>query len=361
MVTPPTPERKPADWPAGRPPIPPDSGWPPISAADLPADMLLPRLVDVREVGPGQWSACCPDHDDDTPSLSIRETDDFTLLVYCHAGCDIDDVMAEVGLQVCNLFPSDYARLKALQAGKRKSPALGGAQRGKPVELSVPAHVIESLTAHARACHETAVASGRLEQLARELRLPAQALADFGVGWHAVGARTVHTFVERDGKGRVVGVLHRDCVDASKKCQYDSRRGLVYSDATPAAALADPSAPLYVPEGHTDTVALHGRGCLAVGRPAAKLSLAAEHWLAEYLHARPALWEARPVVVGGDNDTAGAEGARDTAEKLAAFLRKPVNYAFPPEPHKDLRDWITRGGLVPGWPTDCDTKDGEQS
>src|SRR5262249_20304165 len=233
MVTPSTPERKPADLPAGRPSLPPDSGWPLISAADLPADLLLPRLVDVREVGPGQWAACCPHHDGDTPSLSLRETDDFRLLVYCHAGCDIDDVMAAVGLQVCNLFPSDYARLKALQAGKRKSPALGGAQRGKPVELSVPAPVIESLTAHARACHETAVASGRLEQLARELRLPAQALADFGVGWHAVGARTVHTFVERDGKGRVVGVLHRDCVDASKKCQYDSRRGLVYSDATP--------------------------------------------------------------------------------------------------------------------------------
>ena len=192
MVTPPTPERKPADLPAGRPP--PDSGWPPISAADLPADMLLPRLVGVREVGPGQWSACCPDHDDDTPSLSIRETDDFTLLVYCHAGCKTVDVMAAVGLQVCNLFPSDYARLKALQAGKRKSPALGGAQRGKPVELSAPAHVIESLTAHARACHAAAVAGGRLEQLAHELRLPAQALADFGVGWHAFRARTVHVW-----------------------------------------------------------------------------------------------------------------------------------------------------------------------
>jgi len=207
------------------------------------------------------------------------------------------------------------------------------------------------------------VAGGRLEQLAHELGLPAQALADFGVGWHAFRARTVHSFVERDGKGRVVGILYRcgDYLDALKVCHEGSRRGLIYSDVTPAAALGDPSAPLYVPEGHTDTVALHGRGCLAVGRPAAKLSLAAEHWLAEYLHARPALWESRPVVVVGDNDTAGAEGARDTAEKLAAFLRKPVNYAFPPEPHKDLRDWITRGGFVPGWPTDCDTKDGEQS
>src|SRR5262249_37543616 len=241
MVTPPTPERKPADLPSGRPP--PDNGWPLISAADLPADLLLPRLIGVREVGPRQWAPGCPAHPDGKPSLSIREADDFRLLVYCPAGRDTDDVMAAVGLQVCNLFPSDYARLKAVQAGKRKSPALGGAQRGKPVELSVPAHVIESLTAHAPACHAAAAAGGRLEQLPRELGLPPQALADFGVGWHAFRARTVHTFVERDGKGRVVGILYRcgDHLDTLKVCHEGSRRGLVYSDATPAAALADPS------------------------------------------------------------------------------------------------------------------------
>src|SRR5262249_61569798 len=106
-------------------------GWPLIRAAGLPAALLLPRLIGVREVGPGQWSACCPAHPDGKPSLSIRETDDFRLLVYCHAGCDIDDVMAEVGLQVGNLFPSDYARLKAVQAGKPQSPAPRGPQRGQ--------------------------------------------------------------------------------------------------------------------------------------------------------------------------------------------------------------------------------------
>jgi hypothetical protein len=361
MISPFTPERKPADWPAGYPSVSPDSDWPPISAADLPADILLPRLVDVREVGPGQWSACCPAHADGTPSLSITETEDFTLLVFCHAGCDIYDVMGAVGLQLCNLFPSDYAKFKAVQAGKRKSPVLGGAQRHQPAETSVPAHVIDSLTAHARACHEMALAGGRLEQLAHELRLPAQALADFGVGWHAFRSYTVYTFVERDGKGRVVGVLNRDCVDASKKCYCDSRRGLICSDATQSVALGDASVPLYIPEGHTDTIALHSCGCLAVGRAAAKLSVAAEHWLAEYLRARQELWQSRPIVVVGDNDDAGVTGARATAEMLAAAFNKPITCAFPPEPYKDMRDWITRGHFVPGWPVHSSTKDLVQS
>src|SRR5262249_20725167 len=147
----------------GRPP--PDSGWPLVSAADLPADMLLPRLIGVSEVVPGQWSACCPAHSDGKPSLSIRETGDFTLLVYCHAGCDIDDVMGAVGLTTGSLYASDYARFKALQAGTRKNLAASAAKPHKAVELSVPTQVVDRLTAEAGKCHEAAVAGGHLEHL----------------------------------------------------------------------------------------------------------------------------------------------------------------------------------------------------
>lgn len=345
MINPFTPERN----LAGHPSLPPDSGGPLVFAADLPADILLPRLIDVRPVDAGQWTACCPAHADDMPSLSIRETDDFKLLVYCHAGCNISDVMGAVGLNTSNLFASDYAKFKAVQTGKRKNLAASTARPHKTVELSVPARLIEALTAHTKACHAAAVNGGHCENLARELLLPVQALSDFGVGWHAFRNRTVYSFVERDGKGRVIGILYRDSVDASKACHLESRRGLIYSDVAPAA-LGDPSAPLYIPEGHTDTIALHGCGCLTVGRSAAKLSVAAEHWLAEYLQARPELWQSRPVVVVGDNDDAGVSGARETAMMLASAINKFVTIAFPPEQYKDMRAWITRGDFVPGWP-----------
>ena len=46
----------------------------------------------------GTWSgrsgvACCPAHDDRTPSLSLTDAADGRLLLTCHAGCDFWDVM----------------------------------------------------------------------------------------------------------------------------------------------------------------------------------------------------------------------------------------------------------------------------
>ncbi len=46
-----------------------------------------------RRVGNG-WIARCPAHDDRTPSLSILDADDRTVLVHCHAGCEQDAVIA---------------------------------------------------------------------------------------------------------------------------------------------------------------------------------------------------------------------------------------------------------------------------
>jgi putative DNA primase/helicase len=46
-----------------------------------------------RKTGRG-WMARCPAHDDREPSLSIRDADDGTVLVRCHAGCDQGQVIA---------------------------------------------------------------------------------------------------------------------------------------------------------------------------------------------------------------------------------------------------------------------------
>jgi putative DNA primase/helicase len=46
----------------------------------------LARALGGRRVG-HVWMACCPAHHDKTPSLSIREGVDSTLLVHCFAGC----------------------------------------------------------------------------------------------------------------------------------------------------------------------------------------------------------------------------------------------------------------------------------
>jgi hypothetical protein len=68
------------------------------------ADALLSRLHKVRGRN-GSWVACCPAHEDKSPSLSIREEGD-KVLVHCFAGCDVADVVAAVGLSLDDLFPS---------------------------------------------------------------------------------------------------------------------------------------------------------------------------------------------------------------------------------------------------------------
>ena len=50
-----------------------------------------------------QWQACCPAHDDHTPSLSITPATD-KVLVYCHAQCPLDAILAALGLTRRDLF-----------------------------------------------------------------------------------------------------------------------------------------------------------------------------------------------------------------------------------------------------------------
>lgn len=69
------------------------------------SDKLLPHLHKVKRTGPVTWLACCPAHEDRSPSLSIKEADDGRLLLKCWAGCSADEVVGAVGLAMADLFP----------------------------------------------------------------------------------------------------------------------------------------------------------------------------------------------------------------------------------------------------------------
>ncbi|MEJ7765298.1 MAG: hypothetical protein WKF86_07370, partial [Acidimicrobiales bacterium] len=58
----------------------------------------------VRQAGAG-WSAKCPAHQDRNASLSIGLGRNGGVLVKCHAGCDIKDVVAAAGLSMADLAP----------------------------------------------------------------------------------------------------------------------------------------------------------------------------------------------------------------------------------------------------------------
>jgi hypothetical protein len=71
----------------------------------MSAELLLSRLDGVKDRGHGRWIAQCPAHDDRSPSLSIKETDDGTVLLKCWAGCGAADIVGAVGLTLSDLFP----------------------------------------------------------------------------------------------------------------------------------------------------------------------------------------------------------------------------------------------------------------
>lgn len=71
----------------------------------MSADDLLSRLHKVKRVGNGVWQACCPAHEDRSPSMRIKECDDGKILLHCFAGCGAADILGAVGLDFDALFP----------------------------------------------------------------------------------------------------------------------------------------------------------------------------------------------------------------------------------------------------------------
>jgi hypothetical protein len=68
----------------------------------MTVDDFLSRLSSVGQRG-SRWSACCPAHDDRSPSLSISEGDKG-LLLRCWAGCSVEEICTTLGLTVSDLF-----------------------------------------------------------------------------------------------------------------------------------------------------------------------------------------------------------------------------------------------------------------
>lgn len=74
-----------------------------------PIELILERAEGVRRVGSG-WMVSCPlpEHGrgfgDRKPSVSVTEGDDSRVLLNCQAGCQTEDIVAEWGLNMSDLF-----------------------------------------------------------------------------------------------------------------------------------------------------------------------------------------------------------------------------------------------------------------
>lgn len=80
---------------------------------------LLDRFLDAVEETTGKWvrrsdrdevSVCCPGHDDQSPSLSVRYDEEGDLLLLCcHTICTNEEVVAAIGWEMRDLYGSHAA------------------------------------------------------------------------------------------------------------------------------------------------------------------------------------------------------------------------------------------------------------
>ncbi len=72
-------------------------------------ERVLSQLQHVRKALQG-WTACCPAHDDRHPSLSVSLGKEGQVLLHCHAGCSIENIVEALHLTMSDLFPSSSSK-----------------------------------------------------------------------------------------------------------------------------------------------------------------------------------------------------------------------------------------------------------
>ena len=60
--------------------------------------------IELKGRGP-QYKAKCPAHEDNRASLSVREIDDGSVALHCHAGCTPESVLGAIGMTFKDLYP----------------------------------------------------------------------------------------------------------------------------------------------------------------------------------------------------------------------------------------------------------------
>lgn len=83
-------------------------------------ESLLSRLEGVKKTSHCTWIARCSAHEDKSPSLSVRLTEDGAILLFCFAGCGAADILAAIGLSFGDLYPDRETGM--VPRGTKKKP-----------------------------------------------------------------------------------------------------------------------------------------------------------------------------------------------------------------------------------------------
>lgn len=94
------------------------------------------RLSKCRKIGPDRWSACCPAHQDKTPSLLVSERKDGSIGIHCFSGCSTQSIVESIGLTLVDLFP-DSPHEPGYKPPRREQLTHADALRGLAKECGI--------------------------------------------------------------------------------------------------------------------------------------------------------------------------------------------------------------------------------
>jgi hypothetical protein len=95
---------------------------------------LLGKLQKVKSRGRDSWVACCPSHDDKSPSLKI-DIKGGKILIKCWSGCGVEDILGAVGLDFSDIMPDNPVYQRS--SGKKPTIYASDALRILKVEAMV--------------------------------------------------------------------------------------------------------------------------------------------------------------------------------------------------------------------------------
>jgi putative DNA primase/helicase len=262
-----------------------------------------------RKAGRG-WTARCPAHEDRTPSLSIRDSDDGKVLVRCHAGCDQERVIAV--LRARNLWTG--FGLKSRHAAR---PIVERQPEDDDVRRSKDALAIwqSAMRAHGTVVETYLLSRGLYLAPSPALRFHARLKHPSGGTWPAMVALVTR------GSDNTPLAVHRTFLarDGSSKAPVDPQKMMLGPCRGGAVRLADPSALLMVGEGIETCLA----AMQATGKPTwAALSTSG-------LRSLDLPKDVCDVIVLADGDDAGEAAAQDCAWRWKREGRR-VRIARPP-------------------------------
>ena len=196
----------------------------PTTAYDRLVDALRAHGSKITHPRAGQAQAQCPAHDDRNPSLSITRIQG-QVLVHCHAGCNVGDVLAALTLTAKDLFDEprgatyqytnlDGAVLRTVTRTPDKKFWQGGETKGTSTLYRLP-----EVTVAVRQEAAVYVCEGEKDVHALESVGAIATTAPMGASnWHKVDATPlwggkIRVIVDRDDAGRKWGRAVRDSLD----------------------------------------------------------------------------------------------------------------------------------------------------